>query len=143
MSAKLPCPRLLVTLVALLGSGCTHYANVTTQPAADGSGHVVASSRTARDGSLHTVREHVLPAAGRCDRIVLEREHFTPDGGLRERTIEHRRCGVVELRVVDHFDGIAATHTRTVQRDVDHDGQFDSERVEARDLAGVELAARR
>jgi hypothetical protein len=50
--------------------------------------------------------------------------------------IDRHRCGVIELRVVDHYDVAASTRTREVYRDRDHDGVFERHFTRVEPLRG-------
>ena len=127
--------------VALVGTGCTHFANVTEVPGEDGVPTYV-SSRAWEDGTPRTVvteRVYAQPDEP-CDRLEVRREFYDRAGLLAERVSDVETCGVVLSRVVEQFDLDAARLTRIVQRDTDRDGAFDSERRLIREVGQAQLA---
>lgn len=60
-----------------------------------------------------------------CGAAEMRTHYFSGSVGIAKRVIDRHRCGVIELRVVDHYDLDAASRTREVFRDLDHDGEFE------------------
>ena len=133
----------LVTLAvaAVVGTGCTHFANISEAPAADGTPTFV-SSRAWEDGTPRTVvTERVYAQPERpCDLLKLQREYYDRTGNLEQRETDIETCGVVLTRVREQFDLGAAQVTRVVQTDTDRDGRFDVERSVTRELGSEQLA---
>jgi hypothetical protein len=122
--------------VATLGAGCLHHVAAT--PTQSGvlacathgdESSCVESSRFDASGTLrHHVVERTTPGE-QCDLVVVEQASFDATGILVEKVVEDRRCRVVDRSVSTRYDMSAGMVEHRVQRDDDHDAQFDFERV--------------
>jgi hypothetical protein len=70
-----------------------------------------------------------------CGSIEKQTYFRYGDRGIESRVMDRVYCGVVKLRVIDAFDVEEDTHTRTVLRDRDLDGQFEQRHVRVRPLS--------
>lgn len=130
MSALPPLRPFILTLVAAIAPGCTHFANVTEVPTTDGTS-VYVSSREWDDGTPRTiVTERVFdrPSAP-CDVLEIEREFYDETGALLVRETDIETCRVVLVRTTEEYDTGSAHVRRTRQHDANRDGVFDVERV--------------
>lgn len=118
-----------VLAVALWSSACTHVGPLTELPLlASADSQVFVSSTRYEDGAIRrAVVERVFLLTDNCERIEVTRYDYTRDGTLIQRRFEQRRCGNVDLAIVDRFDPSSRTLTTVALRDEDHDGAFDAE----------------
>ena len=116
---------LAIGLLAAFGSGCLHHSDMAACTPAPGETACWESTRTDADGRpQHVIVERVKPG-DRCDTVRIEQSSFDEHGVLLERAVEERRCGVVDLRILDRYDLTAGRLVREIWTDENHDDQFD------------------
>jgi hypothetical protein len=120
----------LLAATFVLGTGCMHARNLSSCTPGTGESECWQSSRADASGTVREqVVERVTPA-GDCDQVEVERTAFDGDGMLRERTIETRRCAVVEQRTVERYDWAGEALVVESFADRDHDDHFEDAKVE-------------
>lgn len=114
----------LVLALAVLASGCVHFANVDEVSASEGRTYV--SSRTWKDGTRVVVTERVFARPEEpCDMQLIKRELFGETGVLLYRQTDMETCDVVLTRVSENYDASSEKAARITQRDLDRNGTFD------------------
>lgn len=136
MNATLRNLILLALPVATLGSGCLHH--VAASPATSGvlacetKGDETSCVESSRFDGNGTLRHHVVERTtdgDRCDLVVVEQASFDATGILLEKVVEDHRCRVVDRSISTRYDISAGMVEHRVQRDDDHDAQFDFDHV--------------
>jgi hypothetical protein len=138
MTAGIRSALLLVTFV--VGTGCTHAKNLRSCAPVGDEAECWQSSRADERGTVREeVVERVTPG-GACDRVEIERTAFDAVGVLQARTIEQRRCGVVEARVIERYDVEGEAIVVESFADLDHDDAFEIQAVERMPLTAEQRA---
>lgn len=79
------------------------------------------------DGTLVSVTDYITaPGQGEaCETTVRQINTMDPAGKILQRSVEWRRCGVTESRIVERYGDQGAPRLQSLAIDDDHDGAFD------------------
>jgi hypothetical protein len=113
--------RAAIVLAIVLGTGCAHAGIPAASTIETSISHVEVAGQTVTSS---------------CSEASMVTHFFWGAEGVEKRVIERKRCGVVELRVVDMLDVESDTRVREILGDRDHDGEFERRVVERFQLEG-------
>lgn len=79
------------------------------------------------NGTVVSITDYVTPPrhGEACETTVRQRTTMTSEGQILHRSVEWRRCGVTESRLVERHSGRGEPDLQSLVVDEDHDGAFD------------------